>query len=157
QGPAGPAGPAGPTGPTGVIKVLDFDAVWHPANLPGKNGNTIITPANCRTTNNPYTASAGDVAIVNVHGTATPSNPATDVLYINVMTSVNGGATFQVQTATDSAESMADGTANASVSKRINLVAGTTYIFGAGFSSNTAVAISTGYCEGTVMIVKPTL
>lgn len=132
--------------------MLDFDAVWSPANLPGNNGNTIITPVNCRTSP-VYTAATGDVAIVNVHGTAAPSNPVTDVLYINVMTSVNGGA-FSVQTLTDSAESMSDGTANASVSKRINLVAGWTYVFAAGFSSNSAVTVSTGYCEGTVLIVK---
>jgi hypothetical protein len=128
--------------------------VWSPATLPGNNGNTIITPANCRTSNNPpYMATAGDVAVVNVHGTATPSNPSTDVLYINVMASVNGAA-YAVQTLTDSAESMSDGTANASVSKRINLVAGSTYVFAAGFSSNASVAISTAYCEGTVIIVK---
>lgn len=108
---------------------------------------------NCRTAS--YSATIGDIAVVNVHGTATPSAPATDVLYINVMTSTNNGMTFQVQTATDSAESMADGTANASVSKRIIIPASGNYIFGAGFSSNSAVSISTGYCEGTVMIMKP--
>jgi hypothetical protein len=133
--------------------VLGFDAVWSPANLPGNNGNTIITPMNCRTAT--YAATQGDIAVVNVHGTATPSAPATDVLYINVMTSTNAGVSFQVQTATDSAESMADGTANASVSKRIIIPTTGNYIFGAGFSSNGPVAISTGYCEGTVMIMKP--
>jgi hypothetical protein len=131
--------------------VLDFDAVWSPANLPGNNGNTIITPMNCRTMS--YTATAGDIAVVNFHGTATPSNPATDVLYINVMTSLNGNA-FNIQTLTDSAESMSDGTANVSVSKRITLGNGN-YVFGAGFSSNFAVSISTGVCEGTVLIIKP--
>jgi|GEM_PF-5990011 len=150
-GPAGPAGASGPTGPSGVVNVLDFDKTWHPATLPGNNGNTIITPSNCRTAS--HTASAGEVAVATFHGTATPSNPATDVLYINVMMSKNGG-TFLAQTATDSAESMSDGTANASVSKRISLTAGATYSFGAGFSANGQVAISTGYCEGTVLIVK---
>ncbi|MCK6587037.1 MAG: hypothetical protein L6Q76_05570 [Polyangiaceae bacterium] len=128
--------------------------MWSPANLPGNNGNTIITPANCRTSNSPaYTAGQNEVAIVNVHGTATPTNPAVDVLYINVMTSVNGGA-YTAQTVYDSAESMSDNTANASTSKRINLVAGWTYVFAAGFSSNNAVSIGTGYCQGTVLIVK---
>ena len=138
-------------GATGVVKVLDFDASWS-GNLHGNNGNTIITPVACRTLS--YTATSGEIAIVNVHGTATPTNPVNDVLYINVMASVNNGASFSTQTLTDSAESMSDGTANASVSKRITLNSGN-YIFGAGFSSNSAVSISTGFCEGTVIIVKP--
>ncbi len=166
MGPAGPAGPTGPkgatgatgatgaagaAGPPGVVKVLDFDATWSPTNLLGNNGNAINTPVACRTAS--YVATSGDVAVVNFHGTATPSNAVNDVLYINVMTSVNG-AGFAAQTLTDSAESMSDGTANASVSKRITLNAGSTYVFGAGFSSNAAVSISTGFCEGTVLIVK---
>src|ERR671922_280050 len=48
-GPAGPTGPAGPEGPSGVIKLLGFEAQWSPANLPGNNGNTYITPQLCKT------------------------------------------------------------------------------------------------------------
>ncbi|MBK6728366.1 MAG: hypothetical protein IPG63_14140 [Xanthomonadales bacterium] len=140
--------------PSGVVRVLDFDAKWSPANTLGNNGNAILTPSVCRTVNNPpYTAGAGEVAIVHLDATAASSSPVADALYLNVMMSVNGGA-FAIQTLEDSAESMADGTAHVSTSKRINLVAGWTYLFAAGVSTNTPLSISTGYCHGTVLIVK---
>jgi hypothetical protein len=52
---------------------------------------------------------------------------------------------------------MSDGTAQTSTNKAIPLEAGKAYGFGAGFSVNGAngpVPISTGYCQGTVTIVK---
>ncbi len=148
------AGNPGPAGPSGVARVLDFDAQWSPANTAGNNGNTILIPSVCRTVNNPpYTAGAGEVAIVQLDATAASSNPVTDALYLNVMMSVNGGA-FAIQSLEDSAESMADGTAHVTTSKRINLIAGWTYVFAAGVSTNLPRSISTGYCHGTVLIVK---
>jgi hypothetical protein len=54
----------------------------------------------------------------------------------------------------DSAESLSDGTAHATIDMRMPLEAGKSYVFGAGFSSNGALKISTGYCMGTVTIVR---
>src|SRR5215207_5883435 len=149
-GPAGQPGPQGPQGeqglqgsqgaqgPAGVVLATNLEAVWSPLTLPGNNGSTIVTPTACRTA--PYTAGAGDVALVNMSVTATPSNPAADVLYVNVMLSTNGGP-WLIQSVVDQAESMSDGTANASTQDRIPLVQGNSYRFGVGVSSNSSVAI----------------
>ena len=151
-GSTGLTGPTGPAGPSGVVKVLGFDDTWHPETLPGNNGNTIVTPEPCTTSI--HIAKQGEIAIVGMSATATPSNPATDVLYINVMVKVGLAGSWNPQTLTDNAESMMDGTAHTSTNKAIPLEAGKGYAFGAGVSSNNGVAISTGYCQGTVMIVK---
>jgi hypothetical protein len=52
------------------------------------------------------------------------------------------------------AESLSDGTAQASVDLRYPLEAGKTYVFGAGFASNNPVTINPGYCMGTVTIAR---
>ncbi len=70
------------------------------------------------------------------------------------MLSKNGAANFSVQTAIDQAESMSDGTAQTSTSKVIPLEAGASYLFGAGFSSNSAVAVGTGYRSLTATVVR---
>ena len=160
QGPAGADGAAGadgstgttgPTGPTGFVTSRSFQGVWHPATLPGNNGNTIITPDNCQTA--AHTAVAGERALVTGFGTATPSNTATDVLYINIMVSEDYGP-WLVKTYIDHAESMSDGTAQTSTYGEIDLEPGIAYRFATGFSSNASVAISTGYCSLNALIVK---
>ena len=151
QGVQGLQGEQGVQGPAGVVLATNLEAVWSPLTLPGNNGSTILTPAACQTA--PYTAGAGQVAMVNMSATATPSNPAADVLYVNVMLSTNGGP-WLIQSVVDQAESMSDGTANASTQDRIALVQGTSYRFGVGVSSNSSVAISTGYCTALVAIYK---
>jgi hypothetical protein len=95
-----------------------------------------------------------EIAVINIHGTGSPSAAVNDVLYIVPMASVNGAAFASVMPSTDSAASLSVGTANASVSKRITLAQNTTYIFGAGFASNAAVTISAAYCQGTVTIIR---
>jgi hypothetical protein len=151
QGLQGLQGEQGVQGPPGVVLATNLEAVWSPLTLPGNNGSTIVTPTACRTA--PYTAGAGQVALVDMSATATPSNPAADVLYVNVMLSINGGP-WQIQSVVDQAESMSDGTANASTQDRIALEQGTSYRFGVGVSSNSSVAISTGYCTALVVIYK---
>jgi hypothetical protein len=151
MGPAGPAGPKGSQGPSGVVGVLGFQAQWSPANLPGNNGNTPIKPQVCQTAS--YTAGSGEAAVIAMSGTASPTGPVTDVLYINAMVGENGGA-LQPKNTVDAAESLQDGTGHATVNVRYPLVAGKTYVFGAGFASNSAVSISPGYCQGVVTIVR---
>jgi Collagen triple helix repeat (20 copies) len=149
-GAAGPPGPAGPAGPSGTVEVLDFETTFSPTPLPGNGGNTIVTPVACRTA--AHVASTGQAAVIALTATGSPSVATNDVMYLNAMVSINGGA-FQVASKTDSAESLSDGTAHVTVNIRVPLVAGNTYVFGAGVSSNNALTISTGFCQGVVTIV----
>jgi hypothetical protein len=150
-GKAGPVGPAGPQGPSGVVGVLNFQGQWSPANLPGNNGNTIVTPQICKTAT--YTAGSGELAVIAMSATASPTMPVTDVLYINAMVAENGGQ-LQAKNPVDAAESLQDGSAHATLNLRYPLVAGKTYVFGAGLASNAPVTISPGYCYGVVTIVR---
>jgi hypothetical protein len=150
-GPKGPPGPAGPQGASGVVKILDIDAAWGPGHLFGDGGNTVVTPVNCRTAT--HSAGPGEVALVQVNGTAAPSLGVNDVLYVEAMFSENGGP-FEAATAFPSVESMSDGTGHASLSARVALSAGSTYVFGAGFSTNDQVHINGAFCQATVTIAK---
>ena len=160
RGPAGPEGPAGPqgagwpqgqVGPSGHVKVLNFDARWSSTTLPGNGGATIVTPPACRTESHP--AAAGEVAVIALSGTGAPAQASTDFLYINSMVSVNGSAFAKKNIAT-AGESTSDGTAHASINMRYPLEAGKTYVFGAGFASNSSMTVSPGYCQGAVTIVR---
>jgi hypothetical protein len=150
-GAEGPAGPPGPAGPSGLVKVLGFEANWSGTTLPGNSGNTIVTPPQCRTESHP--AAAGEVAVIAISAMGSPSVQATDVLYINAMVSVNGGALAQ-KNIFDSVESFSDGSANTTINMRYLLEAGKTYVFGAGFASNSLVTINPGYCQGVVTIAR---
>jgi hypothetical protein len=151
EGPAGPKGPEGPAGPSGVVGVLGFQAQFSPINLPGNNGNTRITPQGCKTAS--YTAASGDVAVIDFSATGSPTQPTTDVLYVDAMASENGGQ-MEPKNSVDAAESLQDGTGHATVNMRLPLVAGKTYVFGAGLAANNAVTINPGYCTGVVTIVR---
>jgi Collagen triple helix repeat (20 copies) len=150
-GKAGPAGPPGPQGPSGVVNVLGFQAQYSPLNVTGNNGNSIVTPDMCKTAS--YTAGSGEVAMISLSATGSPTMPVTDVLYINAMVGENGGQ-LVAKNLVDAAESLQDGTAHATLDLRYQLVAGKTYVFGAGLSTNAGVAISPGYCYGVVEIVR---
>jgi hypothetical protein len=152
-GQQGPPGATGPQGPSGVVHALNIDAVWSPLTLNGNNGNTIVTPSACRTPVS-YTAGPGEAALLSMSATATPSSASNDVIYVNPMVSTTNGASWQTVSSVDQAESMSDGTANASTQDLIALQPGTSYRFGVGLSSNGSVAISTGYCTGLVVIYR---
>ena len=144
-------GPVGPAGASGAVQTLHAAGVWSPATLLGNNGNAIFRPEVCTTAS--HTAGKNEAAVVHTAGTATPSNPANDVLYINVMRSVEF-ATFTIMTTIDQAESMSDGTAQTSTMVYLPLEEGKAYRFASGFSSNSNVAIGTGYCSIIASIVK---
>ena len=127
------------------MKVLNFDAQWSSTTLPGNGGATIVTPPACRTESHP--AAAGEVAVIALSGTGAPAQASTDFLYINSMVSVNGSAFAKKNIAT-AGESTSDGTAHASINMRYPLEAGKTYVFGAGFASNSSMTVSPGYCQG---------
>jgi hypothetical protein len=156
-GPAGPPGPAGPQGadgaqgPSGVVGVAGFQGEWSPLGVPGNNGNSVITPAICKTAS--YTAGSGEVAVISMSATASPTMPVTDVLYIKAMVGENGGQLAE-KNKVDAAESLGDGTAHPTLELRYPLAPGRTYVFGAGLSTNAGVMISPGYCSGVVTIVR---
>jgi hypothetical protein len=154
EGPTGAAGLAGlqgPAGPSGLVKVLGFEANWAPTMLPGNSGNTIITPPQCRTAS--HTAAAGEVAVIAMSATGSPSVQASDVLYINARVSANGGALAQ-KNIFASAESFSDGSAHTTINMRYPLEAGKAYVFGAGFASDFSGTINPGYCQGVVTIAR---
>jgi hypothetical protein len=69
------------------------------------------------------------------------------------MVAENGGSLEQKNKA-KAWESLADGSAHASLNLRYSLEAGKKYVFGAGFASNNQLTISPGFCEGVVTIVR---
>jgi hypothetical protein len=150
-GAQGPAGPKGPAGPSGFVKVLDFQAEWSYTKLPGNTGATIVTPPACRTEAHP--AGPGEVAVIALSATGSPSLSANDILYINAMVSVNGSA-FAKKNTGYSVEGTGDGTAHPTINMRYPLEAGKTYVFGAGFASNFALTIAPGFCQGVVTIAR---
>jgi hypothetical protein len=140
--------------PSSVAGVLSFDAVWSPATVPGNNGNTLLRPEVCRTTE--HVGRENEIALIAVSATMTPSNASTDVLYIEPLVSKDGGP-FNVVLLSVAAESAVDGTAHASTVIAVPLEVGIEYRFGAGFGSNSGYDVSTGTCQGTVQIVRPEL
>jgi len=151
DGATGAKGAPGAAGASGVVRVLDFDASWAPATLPESFGHTIVSPQACRTAS--YTAGAGETAVIQIAGMGAPNVQANDVLYINAMTSVDGGPMVR-RNVKNAAESMVDGTAYASIVVRQKLESGRKYVFGAGFASNFEVKINPGTCFGVVTIAK---
>jgi hypothetical protein len=143
------------TGASGVVKVLDFQAQFSPASLPGNFGNTIVTPNAYRTS--AHIAGTGEAAVIAFSGMGSPSVNVNDVMYINAMISTNGSIFKEANDEAnqlDMAESLSDGTAHVGIDQRVQLDAGKTYVFGAGFASNNAVTINPGYCYGVVTIVR---
>jgi hypothetical protein len=140
--------------PSSVAGVLSFDAVWSPATVPGNNGNTLIRPEVCRTSE--HVGRENEIALVAVSATMTPTGASNDVLYIEPLVSKDGGP-FNVVLLGVAAESAVDGTAHASTVVAVPLEVGIEYRFGAGFGSNSGYDVSTGTCQGTVQIVRPQL
>ena len=140
--------------PGSVVKVLSFEGKFSPYNLVGNNGNTVKPPPlDCRTPL--YKAGPDEKAIVQLAATASPAPPVTDVMY--VFASVWSGTTWSLLNKEDSAESLQDGTAHATMFVSLPLESGKPYVFGAAFGSNAPVQIAPGYCHGVVTIVKEAL
>lgn len=151
-GPTGVAGPAGPTGPSGVIAIRDFEADWTP-NPVNTTGGSAFAPTLCRTTT--YTpTTANEVAIIHMSATAVPSaGTAADVFGMGIVASQNGGA-FNFIVANYNINAMVDNWTSVSTNKRVNLVQGVTYQWGAAFITGGSVTIEGSSCHGTVMIVR---
>ncbi|AKT41831.1 hypothetical protein [Chondromyces crocatus] len=148
-GPAGPTGPTGPAGSGGVLAIRDFDGDWSGTTMVNQQYSV---PTVCRTAT--YTpTSANEVAIITMNGLASPTT-ASEVLYLDVMSSQNGGA-FTYITTNSSASELVTGIGTVSITKRVNLVQGTSYVFATGFVTVPVANIDVGTCHGTVLIVRP--
>ena len=139
--------------PSSVAEVLSFDGFWS-GTIGGNNGNSLLRPATCRTTE--HVGQQGEIAIITVSATLTPQGASNDVLYIEPMISKDGGPFTNVLVSV-AAEALDDGTAHASTSVVVPLEVGFQYVFGAGFGSNAPVTVATGTCQGTVQVVRPRL
>jgi len=132
--------------------VLDFEATWT-SDLP----NLLpVFPTVCRT-QPAYVAGPNEVAIVNINGSAAPSQIITNnTLDLKVAMSQNGGEFSAVSLLLFNSMDDMSGFAPAHVSttKRIELTEGTSYVFGAQFRSGAAVTLGLAICQGTVMIVR---
>jgi len=150
-GPSGSAGPTGPSGPSGVVATRAIAGSSFGFNLPGGMGNQEVTLAGCRTP--AYTAGPGEVAVINLQATASPSAAINDVLYLKVMASTDSSA-FAPVSGVIQANSLNLSTTHVANSHVQTLTPGTAYQWGAGLASNTSVTISSAYCAGNVVIYR---
>jgi hypothetical protein len=130
------------------VKTLDFDAGFT-GSLLGSLGPPLAPPG-CRTA--AHVAGAGEVAVVTFAGTISIIGGGSPLLSFHVMTSVNGGSPT-VASATPILNYVV-GFGGGSATKRIPLTAGSSYVFGAGFGSDTAANLDLGRCQGTVIITR---
>lgn len=133
-----------------VVTVLDFEADWtsQPGPLSGAGWSV---PGLCAT--ELHTAGPNETALVSMSafvGTA----PSSQYVGMLVMTSADG-YTYTVPTGTQPAyEAYANGAADVVVTKKMPLVDGLTYTFGAGIRSTAAVSPLVATCHGLVTIVR---
>ena len=119
--------------------------------LPGNMGTSVVTPVPCRT--DPYTAGPGEVAVINLQATGSPSAATNSVLYLKVMASENAAA-FAAVSGESQADTLNVVTTHVTNSHVHQLTAGTSYQWGAGLASNVAVTLSTARCSGNVTIYR---
>jgi hypothetical protein len=134
-----------------VVAVLDFDAAWHNQTA-GLGQHTIVPPA-CTTSS--HTAGPNEVALVSMNAYASPAGGSNDMLMLGVATSLDAGNTFTLVESTSTLDGMADGAAQVAMTKKIALVEGATYQFGAAFRTAAPLVIGYATCQGTVTIVRP--
>jgi hypothetical protein len=147
----GDPGPRGPSGPSGVVASRVLTGSASGIALAGNMGTSIVTPAACRTPI--YTAGPGEVAVINMQVTGSPSAATNDVLYLKVMSSQNLGA-FADVSGEFQADTLSVGTTHVSNSHVQPLTSGATYQWGTGLASNSAVTISAAFCSGNVVISR---
>jgi hypothetical protein len=161
-GAQGPPGPAGPQGESGFVRVFAIGNTFGSQALPGFSGTTIVVPEGCQTKpcceTPPYTAQDGDVAILSLSATGSPTQAINDVLYVVPMRKLNGDDKWSRATSplARAAESLSDGTAHATAQAVAQLQAGTVYRWAVGIASNNPLTINPGFCQGTVTIVRTT-
>jgi hypothetical protein len=147
-------GPTGPQGPSGIVTGLGFDGEWAPPNVAMPAGVALIAPTQCQTA--PYTAGTGEFATVSFHSTIqiSPVAPG-EIFYVAALMSENGaGFSFASPNAEVAPLDATSGVAHVGTAKRVPLVAGTTYVFAAGFATGNAQTAVAGVCHGIVTISK---
>jgi hypothetical protein len=139
------SGGGGPKLTNGVLKVLEFDADWT-QNMP----NGPVYPALCQT--GEHLAGPNEVAIINMNGFLAPSGSINDFLQLRAAVSENWGI-FQPLPGFTTIDSVTPA-GHVSVTKRLQLYEGVTYIFGAQFSTLAPLVSGFSTCQGTIMIVR---
>jgi opacity protein-like surface antigen len=140
----------GLTGPSGVVEVLDFDTFASNLALGGLVRRQCMTPS--------YTAGADEVAVINMHATAqAPNADAGNFLIAAVAVSSDGGATFPPADRSTDHFAIYVGTglgaiAHVSASHRVDLVEGSSYVFGWALGGGTSMAGVT--CSGVATISR---
>lgn len=105
----------------------------------------------CRTLS--YVAKEGDVAMISISVTASADGDV-DYLFAHPTVSVDGAAMTDAL-AYYSAAPFASGVAHVSSHKRVPLVAGKSYIFGAGLATENQPRVAQiVWCQGTVTIFR---
>jgi hypothetical protein len=152
-GSPGPVGGAGQAGNKAIRATREIEGSVGTTTLKGNLGNTVETPNACRTSP-AYTAGPGEVAVIDFSATGSPTLAATDILYLYARVSVSGGPFANVTNLTDAADDFVDGTAHPSTQVVEPLQPGQSYVFAAGFASNSEVTLNPLYCQGSVLVVR---
>lgn len=142
-------GAGSPAAAAEVRKVLGFDGNAGQIVIPAQTSPNLLTPPECRTPF--YEAGAGEVAVVSVTVTTSPSLPSAASLHLAVTRSAAFSPLTSVNVAAQ-VESMEDGTAMVSARARVPLTEGKTYQFGAGMVADEQTAASVLACQGTMIV-----
>jgi hypothetical protein len=133
EGAVGPQGDDGPPGASGFVSSRTISGTASTFTLPGNMGNSVVTPAGCRTAS--YTAEPGEIAVINMQVTVSPNPPDNNVLYLKVTASEDAAA-FAVVSGQSQADTLAVSTTHVTNSHVQPLAAGTAYQWGTGLASN---------------------
>jgi len=146
--PAMAAKPVGGSRPTSaVVAVLEFDGDWTSDTL----SHIPIVPTVCQT--GEHLAGPSEVAIATMNGFVAPSGQSNDFIQLKVAISEDGWPFEQVP-GMPSIDALIGGAGQVSITKRIELLEGSTYVFGARFSSGSPVTDGFSTCHGTVTVVR---
>ena len=153
-GPVGPQGPPGtpggsgepgPQGPSGVVIALAFEGNWT-ENLTAAG----IVPEECQA--GPYVAGPDEVAIYNVNASAIFLSD--NSILVSGMFSEDDGDFIFANSFVSAGFVGANEFGGASTSAELPLVEGASYVFGIQIRSPSNVNVSTGVCQGTILIAR---
>ena len=136
---------------SGVVAVMDFDEDWT-SQASGLYSQFKV-PQLCTTA--PHTAGPNEVAIVGMNAAFAPSGASNDYLQLRVATSTDGYTFETLPDSLGTIDGIAGGVASVSIHRKIPLVAGLTYVFGAAFKTVGPVVAAWTTCQGTATIVRP--
>ena len=145
------AKPAPTPKPAGtVVNMLDFDGVW--SQEVSSLGWIPVVPSACQT--DVHIAGANEVAIVNMGGFLAPSGLSNAGLWLSLATSSDGINFTRYSQYPESLTGIGHLAGYASTFRKIELVEGLPYVFGAEFVGSDSIVVAYARCNGTVTIVR---